>query len=213
MIGWQVVAGASAGMMMGYAGGRVAPRWLSQPLRPWEAPLLGVITGVLGAQLAAAHPLDPYFWQHLFLIAVLAVASLVDLHDRIIPNELVLFGLAIGLTMLVVIPYPEKSWIQALGGAAVGFGFLLLLALLVRGGMGMGDVKLAGVIGLFLGIVWIPMGLMIAFLLGGLVGALLLLTRIKGRKDEVPFGPYLALGAVITAIYGPAIWAWYMVVQ
>ncbi|HEY8347600.1 MAG TPA: A24 family peptidase [Symbiobacteriaceae bacterium] len=210
MNGWQVAAGAAAGALLGWAGARVAPRWLTQRPEPWEAPLLAAVTGLLGALLAVEHPLDEYFWQQIFLIATVAVAALVDLHDRIIPNELVLFALSVGLAMLFVIPYPEKTWLQGLAGAAAGFGFLLLLALLARGGMGMGDVKLAGVIGLFLGIRWISMGLLIAFILGGLVGIFLLLVRRKGRKDEIPFGPFLALGAVITAIYGSAIWSWYI---
>lgn len=209
MIG-RLAAGFAVGAAVGYIGARVAPRWVSKPLRPWEAPLLAVVTGLLTTVLAVAHPLDAYFWQHSFFICVLAVASLVDLHDYIIPNELVLFSLVVGLVMLFAIPYPGKTWLQGLSGAAVAFGFLLLVALLSRGGMGMGDVKLGAVIGLFLGVFWVPIGLMIAFLLGGAVGLILLALRLKGRKDEIPFGPYLALGAALTAIYGPAILNWYI---
>jgi len=210
MIGWQVAAGFGVGAVLGYLGALVAPRWLTSPLRRWEAPALAGATGLLAALLAAAHPLDAYFWQHVFFIAVLAVASLIDLHDYIIPNELVLFSLVVGLAMLFIIPYPSKPWLHALLGAAAAFGFLLLLALLARGGMGMGDVKLGAVIGLFLGLFWVPMGLIIAFLLGGVVGVGLLALKLKGRKDQIPFGPYLALGAIITAIYGPDILAWYL---
>lgn len=210
MIGWQVPVGFAAGAALGYVGARIAPRWLTSPMRQWEAPVLAAVTGLLAALLAAGHPLDAYFWQHVFFIAVLAVASLVDLHDYIIPNELVLFSLAVGLAMLFILPYPAKTWLQGLLGAAAAFGFLLLLAVLARGGMGMGDVKLGAVIGLFLGLFWVPMGLIIAFLLGGVVGVGLLALRRKGRKDQIPFGPYLALGAIITAIYGPAILVWYL---
>jgi leader peptidase (prepilin peptidase)/N-methyltransferase len=207
---WQVAAGAALGAGLGYGGARFAPRWLESGLRTWEPYLLAAVNGLLTALLAAAHPLDSYFWQHLLFISVLTTASLVDLHDRIIPNELVLFGLGAGLVLLFAAPYPEKSWTYALLGALAGFAFLLVLALIAKGGMGLGDVKLAAVIGLFLGLKWVMMGLVFAFLGGGLISAILLITRVVGRKSHIPFGPWLALGAIVTVLYGAQIWNWYM---
>jgi leader peptidase (prepilin peptidase) / N-methyltransferase len=204
-----VAAGAALGAALGYGGARLAPRWLERAPKSWGPYAAAAANGLLAGLLAAGHPLDRYFWQQLFFISLLVAASYVDLHERIIPNELVLAGLGVGAVMLLVIPYPEKSWLQALGGAGLGFGFLLLLAVLVRGGMGLGDVKLAAVIGLFLGYPWVGMGLMLAFLAGGLAGALLILLRVVGRKDVIPFGPYLALGAALTVIYGARLWMWY----
>jgi leader peptidase (prepilin peptidase)/N-methyltransferase len=204
-----VVAGAALGALLGFLGGRVAPRWLSSPLAPWEPYALAAVNGLLTGLLALGRPLDGYFWQHLVFITVLTTASLVDLHDRIIPNELVLFGLVTGLVLLLVAPYPEKSLLQALGGAAAGFVLLLIIALAVPGGMGMGDVKLAAVIGLFLGLPWVGMGMVLAFLAGGIISLLLILCRVVGRKDHIPFGPWLALGAVLTSLYGWNLWVWY----
>lgn len=207
---WQMLVGAVLGAALSYAGARLAPRWMENRPADWEMYALTAVGGVLTGFLAQQHPLDNYFWQQLILIAVLLTASLVDFHDRIIPNELVLFGLAVGAAMLFVIPYPEKGALNALYGLLAGFGFLLSLALLVRGGMGLGDVKLAGVIGLFLGLNWVAMGLIFAFISGGVAGAALLLLRRVKRKEHIPFGPYLAMGAIVTAIWGLKIWNWYM---
>lgn len=206
---WQMLVGGLIGAALGYLGSRVAPRWMDSRPRLWEGLAMASIAGILAGLLAAEHPLDGYYWQQVTFMAILLTASLVDLHDKIIPNELVLFGLAAGLLLLFIAPYPQKSWVEALAGAGAGFGVLLLLALIVRGGMGLGDVKLAAVIGLFLGIRWVGMGLVLAFIAGGLVGGLLLLFRVLGRKDSIPFGPYLALGALITVLYGLKIWIWY----
>jgi leader peptidase (prepilin peptidase)/N-methyltransferase len=207
---YQIPVGALLGAALCYGGARLAPRWMEKPPAAWEVYTATALGGVLAGLLAAAHPLDNYFWQHLFFVTILVTASLVDLHDRIIPNELVIFGLAVGLAMVFIIPYPEKGWLSALEGAGAGFVLLLSLALLVKGGMGLGDVKLAAVIGLFLGVRWVGMGLIFAFLIGGLAGAIMLLLRLVKRKDYIPFGPYLAIGAAVTALYGLRIWDWYI---
>lgn len=209
MVGWQIPVAALLGAGLGYGGARLAPRWLKARPRPWEAWVVAAVGALLASLLALEHPLDQYFCQHLFFFTLLLMAAQVDLHERIIPNELVLAGLVGGAALLLVIPYPEKTWLQAVGGAGLGFGLLLLLALLVKGGMGLGDVKLAAVIGLFLGYPLVGMGLLFAFLAGGFVGGLLLVLRVVGRKEAIPFGPYLALGAALTAIYGLPIWLWY----
>lgn len=204
-----LLAGVAIGAALGYGGARLSPRWLQKPQWGPSAYAAAAVNAVLVGLLAGSHDLGRYFWTQLVFVSILTLASLVDLHERIIPNEVVLFGLVAGLLLAFLAPYPERTWLQAVAGAAAGFGFLLLLALLVKGGMGLGDVKLAAVIGLFLGLKWVGMGLVFAFLAGGVLSGLLLLLRIVGRKDHVPFGPFLALGAAVTAIYGPQIWQWY----
>jgi len=208
---WQVLLAAALGALLGYGGGWLSPRWLKVRPQAWTLGALAAVNGVLTGLLAAQHPLgSAYFWHHLLFIAILTTAAYVDLHERIIPNELVLFGLGAGLLLLLVAGYPEKSFLQALGGAAAGFGFMYLLAVLVPNGMGYGDVKLMAVIGLFLGWPWIGMGLPLAFLAGGVASAVVIFMRLfKQQNRHIPFGPYLAIGAIATVLYGWEIWVWY----
>ncbi len=207
MITWQVLLAILLGAALGYGGMLLAPRWTSKPPKPWAGYAAVAVNAVLTGLLAARHGLSGHFWAQSLFIALLTLASLVDLHDRIIPNEVVLVGLVAGVPLLAA---TGGFSLSMLWGASAGFLFLLLLALLVKGGMGLGDVKLAAVIGLFLGWPYIWMGLVLSFLTGGLAATAMLVLQRVGRKSHIPFGPYLALGSALTAIYGPDIWAWYM---
>lgn len=207
---WMVAAGVLLGAGLGYVGARLAPRWMAQPPARWATYAAMGACALLSGLLAARHGLGDHFWAQVFFLAVLTVASFVDLHDRIIPNEVVIFGLLAGLVLMGASVGESHTWYTMAGGAAAGFGFLLLLALLVKGGMGLGDVKLAAVMGLFLGWPWIWLALVLSFLAGGLVSVAMLALGRVGRKQHIPFGPFLALGSALTAIYGPDIWAWYL---
>jgi leader peptidase (prepilin peptidase)/N-methyltransferase len=140
----------------------------------------------------------------LVLVAVLVPVALIDFDRRIIPNKITLpaaiAAVAIGLALA-----PGKVPEQLIAGAAAG-GFLLVFALAYPQGMGMGDVKLAAVLGLFLG-----RSVAVAVLVGVLTGALLgaaMMARLgvaRGRKTAIPFGPFLALGGIVALFAGPAI--------
>lgn len=95
-------------------------------------------------------------------------------------------------------------------GAAVGGGLLLLLYVLSGGGMGLGDVKLALVLGLWLGPSRTLLALLLAFVAGGLVGVFLLTSGLRSRKEAIPFGPFLALGACVSYLWGGSIITWYV---
>jgi leader peptidase (prepilin peptidase)/N-methyltransferase len=84
----------------------------------------------------------------------------------------------------------------------MGFVLLLIPALVFRGGMGFGDVKMAALIGLVTGFPGVFVALFVGIVLGGLVAIFLLLTRMKQRKDPIPFGPFLALATMATLLYG-----------
>ncbi len=204
-----LLLGAALGAALGYLGARLSARWLTRPVPAWLTWSLAAATGTAAGLLGLLHPLTPYFWHQLLLLAILLLAAFVDVQERIIPNELVLFGLAAWLPAMLLFPYDGKSWLSALGGGAAAFAFFYLLAVLVPGGMGMGDVKLVLVMGLFLGAGWVAMALMLSFILGGLVSGVLLATRRIGRRGHIPFGPFLALGGLITVLWGSQIWNWY----
>jgi leader peptidase (prepilin peptidase)/N-methyltransferase len=150
----------------------------------------------------------------LFFASLLAI-SLIDLEHYIIPNRIVYPTLFGGFALLVLAAGAEGDWKpleRALIGSAVFWGILLLIHLVSPRGMGFGDVRLAAVLGLFLG--WLGLGYVglaffLGFLLGAIVGLILMVLRRRGRKDHIPFGPFLAAGAVVAVLAGSPILAWY----
>lgn len=133
-------------------------------------------------------------------IAVMVVVAFIDFYFMIIPNKIVLPAALVGLAVAIALR-PDKWWHFLV--AAVGSGlFLLILAIIWPGGMGMGDVKLALLMGGVLGI-FVVVAMFLAFLMGAVVGIALIVSKRKTRKDAIPFGPYLALGSVIGLLYGP----------
>ena len=142
------------------------------------------------------------------LLATLAAITLTDLERRVIPNAILAVSAvaAIGITVAMD---PSSLPERAVAAAGAG-GFLLLTALAYPKGMGMGDVKLAAVIGLYLGRAVAP-AMLIALAVGALVGvAMMLRDGAEARKRAVPFGPFLALGAVVGLLAGNSILDWYL---
>jgi leader peptidase (prepilin peptidase) / N-methyltransferase len=143
----------------------------------------------------------------LTLVALLVPIALIDLDRRIVPNKLTgpgaLAALAIGAAT-----HPAGLPQQLIAGAAAG-GFLLLAALARPGGMGMGDVKLAGMLGLFLGRD-VAVALLVALLGGTVVGLVAMARTGQGRKTAIPFGPFLALGGVAALVAGSVLVDWYL---
>jgi leader peptidase (prepilin peptidase)/N-methyltransferase len=144
----------------------------------------------------------------LALCALLVVITLTDLERRVIPNTVLLTGALVAVAV-AAIGDPSSLPDRAIAGAAAGGG-LFLVALLYPRGMGMGDVKLAAVMGLYLGSSVAP-ALIIGFAAGALVGLALIARRgAEARKQAVPFGPFLALGGVLALWYGNALIDWYL---
>lgn len=144
----------------------------------------------------------------LVFCALLVVITLTDLDRRVIPNAVLLAG-AVAAIAIVGVSDSASLASRAIAAAAAG-GFLFLVALAYPRGMGMGDVKLAAVMGLYLGRAVAP-ALLIAFAAGALVGVVLIVSRgPSARKQAVPFGPFLALGGVVALWWGDAIVNWYL---
>jgi len=144
----------------------------------------------------------------LVLVAVLAAVTLTDLEQRIIPNAILLAGGAAGLAIAAA---TDPTSLPERGIAAAGAGgFLLLAALLYPSGMGMGDVKLAALLGLFLGRAAAP-ALLVALLVGSVVGiGLMLRNGAAARKQAIAFGPFLAIGGVVGLLAGDQMIDWYL---
>jgi len=154
-------------------------------------PLVEALTGALCVGAVLTHHSAAGIALSIVLVLLVVPVALIDLEYRIIPNRIT----ALGAILAIVLG-------STLEGVAAG-GFLLRAALAYPGGMGMGDVKLAGVMGLFLGAAVAP-AILVALLAGVAVGAVVIARRgvREGRKTAVPFGPFLALGALFGVFLG-----------
>ena len=178
-------------------------RSCNEPISP-RYPLVEALTAALcfGAALAGSSPADVVLGVVLVLMVV--PAALIDLEYRIIPNKITGLGAVLALVIGTLLD-PSGEPTRLIAGAGAG-GFLLLAALAYPGGMGMGDVKLAGMMGLFLGVAVIP-AIAVALVAGVLTGAVIIARKgaEAGRKTAVPFGPFLALGALVGLFAGNAL--------
>jgi leader peptidase (prepilin peptidase)/N-methyltransferase len=174
-----------------------------EPISP-RYPLVEALTAALCVGAVLAHDSAAGIALSVALILIVVPAALIDLEHRIIPNKLTALGAILALGLGTVLD-PGGEPTRLIAGAAAG-GFLLIAALAYPGGMGMGDVKLAGVMGLFLGEAVAP-AILIALLAGVVVGAGVIARKgaRAGRKTAVPFGPFLALGALVAVFAGPAL--------
>lgn len=170
-------------------------------------PLIEALTGAVFAALVAVHGPEPELAAYLPFAALLVAVAAIDLEHRIIPNRLVGPAAAWALLAWAVV---EPSFLSEAAAAGAGaFAFLLLAALAHPAGMGMGDVKLAGAMGLYLGLSVVP-ALLVAFLAGSVVGLAILAREGRdARKKGVPFGPFLALGGIVGALAGDELIALY----
>ena len=177
---------------------------------PVRYPLVEAGTGLLCALVVIAKGADEQALLGLALVLLLVPVTLIDLDHRIIPNSLMLLG-AVAAPALVLLVAPDDIVEHLIAAVAAG-GFFLLTVLAYPRGMGMGDVKLAAVLGLFLGRAVAP-ALFVALISGTLVGALIMARKgvHEGRKTAVPFGPFLALGGVVALFAGDALVDWYLV--
>jgi leader peptidase (prepilin peptidase)/N-methyltransferase len=194
VIGWLLLRGHCRS-----CGEEISPRY----------PIIEALTGVLAVGVVVTKHSAVDIALGLVLVGILVPVALIDLEHRVIPNKIMLpaavAAVAIGLAL-----DPSRVPEQLVAGAAAG-GFLLAFALAYPRGMGMGDVKLAAVMGLFLGR-YVAVAILVAVVLATAVGGLIM-ARVgvaQGRKTAVPFGPFLAAGGVVALLAGPAIVHWYL---
>ena len=152
----------------------------------------------------------------LYLAAISVGLAIIDVETHKLPNVIVLPGYAVGVVLLGTAALLQGDLVglgRMAAGAGILFAFYFVLAMISPRGMGMGDVKLAGVLGLFLGSLgWgqLAVGAGAAFVLGGLFSIILLITRRAGRKSGIPFGPWMLLGAWVGIFAGSAIAGGYL---
>ncbi len=181
-----------------------------------HTPIVEMATAVLFAAAALRFGSDWALPAYLVFFAAMVAVTVIDLEHYIVPNRIVLATLVASTPLLALAALLGDDWpslgTALLGSLAAGAG-LLVINLISPKGMGMGDVKLALVLGLFLG--WIGLGhvvlgVFLGFLLGALGGVVLIALKVRKRSDHVPFAPFLAGGAVLAVLVGEPILAWYL---
>jgi len=178
-------------------------------------PFIELLTAVLFAAVGARFHDSWALPAFLLLTAALIAISAIDLEHFIIPNRIVYpVGIAsvILLAGAAALEHDFSSFGRALLGAAGAFLFFFILHLVAPGGMGFGDVRLSFVLGLFLGWLgglYVFGGLFLGFLLGAVIGTVLIAVGRRGRKQHIPFGPFLAAGTMIFVLFGDPIVHWW----
>ncbi|RMF92042.1 MAG: prepilin peptidase [Nitrospinota bacterium] len=173
----------------------------------WRYPLVEALNALLYLLVYSYYGFHLLTGIYALLLTILLIVTFIDLEHKIIPDRITLSGLLAGLLLNPLLPV---SFFDALLGGLIGGGIFLLVALLSRGGMGGGDIKLMAMLGVFLGWQRALLTIFLGVSSGALVGIVLMLLRKKGRKDQVPFGPFLALGGMVALFWGEAIIAWYL---
>ena len=172
-------------------------------------------TSVIFALLYWYYRLSPELGVMAFYACLFIVIFVIDLEHSLILNKVVYPTMVVAL-LLSLYPWPWFS--ESMGmrvayaalGGAIGFVVFLVIALISRGGMGWGDVKLAGLIGLATGFPLVFLSVIMAAILGGIVAVAMVIAKKRQRRQTIPFGPFLAVAAMITLLWGSNIMNWYL---
>jgi len=174
---------------------------------PRRVLLIEATTGLLFALLWYRYGFSLRLLLATLYTCFLIVIFFIDLEHHLVLNRVIYPAIVVALLAL---PFtPNHDVVELLSGGALGFALLFLIAFIYPAGMGMGDVKLATFIGLVVGFPEVLVALLISFVAGGMVGGGLLLTGLKGRKDPIPFAPFLVAGGMVAMFYGKQIIDWY----
>ena len=179
-------------------------------------------TGLLLALLSFSYGFSLEFVVLAFYTCIFLVLAVIDIEHGLILNKIVYPAIGISLILSpfwssLGLPRPllgENSmlhlFLSSLGGGGIFFALFLIITLLFKGGMGWGDVKMAGLIGLVTGFPGVLVAMMTTFISGGLTAVVLLLVRLKSRKETIPYAPFLSLGGFVALLWGKDLIAWYL---
>ena len=188
--------------------------WLRGRCRYCRAPIpqrvlwIELGTGLMFAFLWWRYGLTPELGIMSFYFCLLTVILVTDLERGVILNKVVYP--AAGIALIIGAFMPNPGIVKVLIGGGLGLAIMLLVALVSRGGIGWGDVKMAGLVGLLTGFPLVLVSLLLAVVGGGLIATVLLVLKLKQRRQTIPFGPFLSLGAMVTLLWGTSILNWYL---
>lgn len=181
-------------------------RYCRTPIPP-RLPIVELVTGLLFAFLYWKFGLNPTLGMSVAYAGLLIVIIFIDLEHQLILNKVVYPGIMVAFAFAFF--WPELGVVSALEGGGIVFALMLLPLILYPGGMGEGDVKLALMMGLMIGYPVVFVALLLSILAGGLLATLLLILGLKKRTEAIPFGPFLAIAAMVTLLWGESIYDWY----
>ncbi|MBV7275749.1 prepilin peptidase [Clostridiaceae bacterium UIB06] len=173
-------------------------------------PLIEFVTGFLYLMIYIKYGIGINLLKYITFISIMIVVGMIDLETTDIYFKTTVVGVIAACVFLVIYIYmglPIKGYVF---GGLLGAGVLAIIALITKGGMGWGDVEICLVCGLFLGIKYTALVLFLSFIIGSIIGILLILSGKKSRKDYVPFGPFIVIASVVTLFFGQSILNWYL---
>ena len=176
-------------------------------------PIVEFLTGVVYILIFLIYGRSLQTFIYAILSSALIIISFIDLDEQIIPDEISLSGIVLGFLISFFVPY--ISYFNSLLGILTGGGIIFLIALaglaiFKKEAMGGGDVKLAAMIGAFIGWRYIILSLFIGFFIGAVTGIVLILSKVKNKDDIIPFGPFIVLGSILTILWGKNLLSWYL---
>ncbi len=181
----------------------------------WYAAATPLVTAAVFIVVTVSVPSLAVLPAYLAFAATMVILTITDLQTSLIPNRILgpATGVGIGLLLVGGVATGEMSSVIRAGiGASAYFGAMFGLAMVARGSLGFGDVKMAFIIGAFSG--YLSLGSVVvagtgAFIIGGIVAVLLVITRRSNRKDMIPFGPFMTTAGILAVVFGQAIVDWY----
>jgi len=171
-------------------------------------PIIELLNGVIYILLYIKFGLSILFIKYSILASLVIVISIIDLFTTDIYTNTIWFGTAIGIIFIIISILMKQNIFTYIIGAIIGAGVITIIILTTKG-MGWGDAELLFVIGLFLGIKLSIVTIFLSFILGGLIGSILIMLKIKSRKDYIPFGPFISAGALISILWGDILLRYY----
>ncbi len=182
-----------------YCGEKISPRYA----------LVELFTGIIFLLLFLEYGISFVFFKYVILSSFLIIIGIIDYDTTDVYFKITLTGVVIGVILMLAGFVFHVSILDAVLGAFLGGGVIFLIVFLTKG-MGEGDIEICLLSGLYLGLSKTTVLLFLSFVIGGIIGILLLILKKKTRKDYIPFGPFIAAAGVITMLLGDKIINWYL---
>jgi len=172
-------------------------------------PLIELATGILFFAAYLKFDLTLDLIKFTLLSSFLIVIGMIDLDTTDVYLKTILPGIVVGIVFVIIAFFSGSSYITFILGGLLAGGIIALIIVTTHG-MGWGDFEICVLSGLFLGLKLSIVMVFFSFVLGGLIGVLLLITKKKGRKDQIPFGPFIVMGTFVAMFFGEQIINWYL---